>query len=80
MLFYFMLYLPNKRQKAERANLLGSLKKNDRVVTIGGILGTVANTTDDEVTIKVDDNTKIRLLRSSIQRVVVPEKEKSGDE
>ena len=51
-----------------------NLKKNDRIVTIGGIYGTVVNINSDidEVTIRVDEgtNTKIRMMRSAISRVV----------
>jgi preprotein translocase subunit YajC len=63
--------------------MLSALKKNDRVVTIGGMIGTVANITPDgqEVTLKVDDNTRIRMIRSSIQRVLSGdgEAEKTAD-
>ena len=71
-LWYFLLLRPQQRERARREDLLKALKKNDRVVTIGGILGTVVNTSADgkEVTLKVDDNTRLRMLRSSIQSVV----------
>jgi preprotein translocase subunit YajC len=75
--WYFLLLRPQKREQAKRDNLLKELKKNDRVVTIGGIIGTVANLTPDgkEVTLKVDDNTRLRMLRSSIQTVLRDESE-----
>lgn len=75
--WYFLLLRPQKRDQAKRDNLLKELKKNDRVVTIGGIIGTVANLTPDgkEVTLKVDDNAKLRMLRSSIQTVLRDEVE-----
>jgi preprotein translocase subunit YajC len=73
-LFYWLLLRPQSRDKANRQNLLDSLKKNDRVVTIGGIYGVVTNVQgkSDEVTIKVDEatNTKLRVTRSSIARVL----------
>ncbi len=71
---YFILYLPSKREKAKRQSLLDALKKNDKVVTAGGIVGTIASISpeNDEVTVKVDDNTRIRFRRSSIQYVVEP--------
>ena len=74
ILFYFMLIRPQRREQAKREAMLSALKKNDRVVTIGGIMGSVANISSDgqEVTLKVDDNTRIRFIRSSIQRVVAP--------
>lgn len=72
VIFYFLLIRPQKREQAARESMLSALKKNDRVVTIGGMIGTIANITADgqEVTLKVDDNTRIRMIRSSIQRVL----------
>ena len=69
VLWYFLLLRPQRREKTKRAEILKELKKNDRVVTIGGMVGTVANISQDgrEVTLKVDDNTRITMLRNSIQ-------------
>jgi preprotein translocase subunit YajC len=73
-LFYFMILLPERRKQKSHRTQLEGLKKNDRVVTIGGIYGTVMNVQrdTDEVTIKVDEatNTKLRMTLSSIARVV----------
>jgi preprotein translocase subunit YajC len=72
--FYFIMIRPERRRRAELKHMLGNLKKNDHVVTVGGIVGTVVNVQQgsEEVTIKVDEstNTKLRVLRSSIARVV----------
>ncbi|MFV2068159.1 MAG: preprotein translocase subunit YajC [Pirellulales bacterium] len=83
-LFYFMLIRPErKKQKAHKA-LLDALKKNDRVVTIGGIYGVVTNVQRDadEVTIKVDEsqNTKLRITFGAVARVIdgASRGEKSG--
>jgi preprotein translocase subunit YajC len=72
VLFYFLLIRPQRREQATRESMLAALKKNDKVVTIGGMIGTVANISSDgqEVTLKVDDNTRIKMIRSSIQRVM----------
>jgi preprotein translocase subunit YajC len=74
VLFYFMMIRPERRRRAEMAQMLDNLKKNDRVVTAGGIVGTVVNVQkgSEEITIKVDEstNTKLRMLRSSIARIV----------
>ena len=69
VVWYFLLLRPQRRERAKRTEQLKELKKNDRVVTIGGILGTVANISSDgrEVTLKIDDNTRITMLRNSIQ-------------
>ncbi|MHB9078014.1 MAG: preprotein translocase subunit YajC [Pirellulaceae bacterium] len=74
VLFYFLMIRPERRKKAELMAMLQSLKNNDRVVTIGGIYGTIVNAQQDldEVTIKVDEstNTKLRMQRSAIARVI----------
>jgi len=78
LLFYFLMIRPEKRKRAEVARMQDELRKNDRIVTIGGIMGVVVNTHKEshEVTIRVDDNnnTRIRILRSAISRVVTDEK------
>ena len=78
LLFYFLMIRPEKRKRAEIERMQENLKKNDRVVTVGGILGVVVNAPSgsNEVTLRVDDNTntRIRVLRSSISRVLADEK------
>ncbi len=73
-LFYAIFLAPERRKKAEEAKLMAAIKKNDRVVTIGGIHGTVASAPgeSDIVTIKIDESTgaKIRVNRSAIARIV----------
>jgi preprotein translocase subunit YajC len=74
LIFYFLLIRPQRRQEAERRAKLAALKKNDRVITVGGIYGVVTNVQReiDEVTIKVDEtsNTKLRVTLGSIARVL----------
>ena len=74
VLFYFMLIRPEQAKKKAHQGLLNSLKKNDRIVTVGGIYGVVTNVQQDadEVTVKVDEsnNTKIRITFGSVARVI----------
>jgi preprotein translocase subunit YajC len=74
LLFYFMFIRPDRQRRAEQAEMLDNLKKNDRVVTAGGIYGTIvnANKGDKDVVIRVDENsnTRLRVVRTSISRVV----------
>ncbi|QDT27046.1 preprotein translocase subunit YajC [Gimesia panareensis] len=67
--FYFIMFRPQQKERARRELALKELKKNDRVVTIGGIIGTIANISesDQEVTLKIDDNSKMKVRRSAIQ-------------
>ena len=61
-----------KREKRERDEMYARLTKNDRVVTVGGVLGTIVAVKGDEVVLKVDEstNTKMTFLRSSVQRII----------
>lgn len=76
-LYYFMILRPERRKQAGHRVQLESLKKNDRVVTIGGIYGVVMNVQRDadEVTLKIDEtnNTKIRVTFGAIGRVIADE-------
>ena len=69
IVFYFLLLRPQRKEQASRESMLAALKKNDKVLTIGGVIGSVANISSDgqEVTLRVDDNTRIKFIRSSIQ-------------
>ena len=81
ILFYVMILRPESKKRAEHAKMLESLKKHDRVVTAGGIYGTVANASKGEdVTILVDEssNTRLRILRSSISRVISTEEQEES--
>lgn len=72
LVMYFVLMRPQSKEKKRREEMLKSIKKNDRVITVGGILGVVQSVKDDEVTLKVDEssNTKITFTRGSISRVL----------
>jgi preprotein translocase subunit YajC len=74
VLFYFLMIRPERQKQATHRSLLEGLKKNDRVVTIGGIYGVVMNVQrdQDEVTLKIDEatNAKIRVTFGAIARVI----------
>jgi preprotein translocase subunit YajC len=82
ILGYFLLLRPMRRQEAQRQALLSQLKKNDRVVTSGGIIGVIAAIKDDEVTLRVDDssNVRLRVTKGSIARVLGDEGAKESKE
>ncbi|MEZ6060942.1 MAG: preprotein translocase subunit YajC [Planctomycetaceae bacterium] len=69
LFFYFIMIRPQQREARKRKDLLAAIKKNDKVVTIGGIIGTVVDLSADRVTLRVDDGTRIKFVRSSIQTV-----------
>jgi len=68
VVFYFLLFRGPRKKQQEHKQMVQSLSKNDKVRTIGGIIGTVVNIKGDEVTLKVDEstNTKITVVTSAI--------------
>lgn len=77
LLMYFLLMRPESRKRKEMEKMVAALKKNDQVVTIGGIVGTVvqADPQSRYVTIRSDDTTKLKVLRSAIASVGSDESE-----
>jgi len=74
LLFYFMILRPQRAKEQRFRDMVGGLKENDRVVTIGGIYGVVTNVQRDvdRITLRIDEsnNTKIRVTSSAIARVL----------
>jgi preprotein translocase subunit YajC len=65
-LFYFLMIRPQRKRQKEQQQLLQSLKKGDRVLTIGGIYGVIESLSEDSVILKVESGATIRVTRSSI--------------
>lgn len=70
-IFYFLLIRPQQRQRKERDRLLAALKRGDRVVTTGGLHGTITGLTEHTVTLRVADQVRLEFDRAAIGRVVV---------
>jgi preprotein translocase subunit YajC len=69
VVFYFMLIRPQQKKQKEMQRMIESLKSGDKIVTNGGILGTVTNVKDKTVIVRIADNVKIEILRSAVQTV-----------
>ena len=67
---FLMTFMTSRREKKKRTELMNSLKKGDEVLTIGGVIGTIAELREGEVVLRVDvnSNSKIRVVRSAIQQ------------
>ena len=76
--FYFLILRPQQRRQKEKQKLLESIKKGDRVITSGGIHGTVEGLEDKTVLVKIADNTKIKVERSAVSTIIglTPEEKK----
>lgn len=72
VVMYVIVIRPQRKEEKQRKEMLSKLKKHDYVLTSSGIYGTVANLSDDEVVLKVDDSkdVRIRFARSAVARVV----------
>lgn len=69
-IFYFLIYRPQKKRDKEAKAMLSAMKKGDKVVTIGGIHGTIVTVKDKTVVIKVDDSARIEFSKEAISSVV----------
>ncbi|MFC1632288.1 preprotein translocase subunit YajC [Candidatus Omnitrophota bacterium] len=69
VIFYVLLIRPQQKQQKQHKEMLGQLKKNDEVVTSGGIHGTIVNLEEQTVTLRVDDNTRVKFQRSVISYI-----------
>ena len=84
LIFYFLIIRPQKKKDKETKAMLAAMKKGDKVVTIGGIHGTVVSVKDQTVVIKVDDSARIEFSKNAISTVssrnaekTAPKKEKT---
>lgn len=68
-IFYFLLIRPQRKAQKEHQEMVARLTTGDRVMTEGGILGEVIHLTDEEVTIKTGQDTRLVIARAKIARV-----------
>jgi preprotein translocase subunit YajC len=81
VLGYFFLFRPMQRQEKDRQAMVSALKKRDRVLTSGGVIATVDTIKDDEVSLKIDENSNVRMrvTKASIVRVLTADETKDKD-
>ena len=75
VIFYFLLILPQQKRQKKLRTMLDALKKGDKVVTTGGIWGTITNLGKQSVTVQIADNTKVKMQRESIARLRTEEED-----
>jgi preprotein translocase subunit YajC len=68
--FYFIVIRPMRKKQQETETMLGRLKNGDRVLTSGGIYGTVVGVTDDLVHLRVADHVKIQVIKTAVTQLV----------
>jgi preprotein translocase subunit YajC len=71
VVFYFLLIRPQQRKAKDQKSMLDALRRGDRVVTGGGIIGTVARVDNpEEVVVEIAENVRVRVVRSTITSVL----------
>jgi preprotein translocase subunit YajC len=72
VVFWFLLIRPQQKKMKEHQAMLGALRRGDKVVTGGGIVGTITKVSadDSELTVEIAENVKVRVLRSTISNVL----------
>ena len=75
LIFYFLVIKPEKDKRNDLKKTIDQLKKNDEVVTVGGIHGTVVLLKDKTVVLRVDENVKIEFNKDAIVSVIKSKKE-----
>ncbi len=66
VIFYLVMFLPMRKRQKKHQAMLQALQKGDRVITSGGIYGTVVSTDGDVITLRVADNVKLQVARSAV--------------
>ena len=70
VIFYFLLWRPQKKQQKRRQDMLDSLKPGAKIVTVGGVMGTIVSLHDDYLVIRVADKVEIRVTRAAVAQVL----------
>jgi len=72
LIMYFLIFRPQMKKQKQQKQMLEAVKKGDKIITVGGIVGTVAGVKEKEGTliVKIADSTKIELVKTSIAKVV----------
>lgn len=69
VVFYFFIIRPQKKRDEQRRSMIAAVKKGDRIVTIGGIHGTVTKVEEEDVLVEVDEQVKLRFRKDAINAV-----------
>ena len=76
-IFYFVLILPMRRKQKKLEELVKGLKTGDRVVLSSGIFGTITGTEDDAFLVRIDEKTRIKVLKSAVAGLQAPSTDKT---
>ena len=78
LIFYVLVFRPQSKTRKDHERMVKGLKKNDEVVTTGGLFGTVVNVRPESITLRIDDNVRVEVEPSAITRLVQPRGQTDG--
>lgn len=70
LIFYFMIVRPQQKRQKDRQKMLDAIKKGDKIITAGGMHGTVIGVEDKTVLVQIAENVKVKVDRSSVASIV----------
>ncbi len=70
VIFYLLLILPQQKKQKQHQSMLNSLTKGDRIVTTGGMYGTVADVKDNMIVLKISEDVKVELVKNAVAAVI----------
>ena len=79
LIFYFLLYRPQQRAKKARDEMMSSLKVGTKIITAGGIYGTITELSDEVLTVQIADDVNIKITRGAVG-TIAPEKKVVDDD
>ena len=65
-LFYFLLILPQQKQAKKHKEMINNLQKGDKIITSGGLIGTIVAVTEKDITVQLAENVKVKLIKSYV--------------
>lgn len=80
VVFYFILWRPQKKEKNKRNEFLAGLKKGDKIVTIGGLYGVIIRLNDKTATVQIAEKLEVEMARTAISHVQPPRGNNGGSE
>lgn len=72
VIFYFLLIRPQQKRAKEHREMVGSLKKGDRIITSGGLHGRVTGLDDQTLTVEISDKVRVKISRGNVSSVIRP--------
>ncbi len=75
VIFYFLLIRPQQRKQRQHQDMIAAVRKGDRIVTNGGIYGTIADVKEHVIVLRIAENVKIELVKSAIAQVIAQKEE-----